>query len=73
MPLWNYILYNKYVPDAGQDAFHFHILLSANGIIVAFQDYNPFVGILKSPWVGFNISEIVRIARFWEILRIRFL
>lgn len=27
------------------------------GIIIAFQDYNPFLGIMKSPWVGWTHFE----------------
>lgn len=73
MPLWNYILYNKYmylmlVP--GMLFIFIFCYLPMGGIIVAFQDYNPFVGILKSPWVGFeHFRKLFALPRFWEILR----
>src|SRR5699024_1753410 len=28
--------------------------LPMGGLIIAFQDYKPFLGILDSPWVGFD-------------------
>lgn len=44
--------------------------LPMGGIIIAFQDFNPFIGFLKSPWVGFdNFQKLFTTPRFWEILR----
>lgn len=44
------------------------------GIIIAFQQYNPYLGplssFIKSPWVGFsNFKEIFTDKYFWQALR----
>lgn len=40
------------------------------GIVIAFQDYNPFLGMFSSPWVGFNHFErLFHYADFWRIFR----
>lgn len=39
------------------------------GIVIAFQDYNPMVGILKSEWVGFkNFQMLLSSSSFLRIL-----
>ncbi|MCS7458668.1 sugar ABC transporter permease [Paenibacillus doosanensis] len=40
------------------------------GIIIAFQDYSPFQGILNSDWVGFkHFIRLFQYDKFWEIFR----
>ncbi|EWS80381.1 ABC transporter permease [Brachybacterium phenoliresistens] len=51
-----YFLVFKYVP--------------MGGLVIAFQDYKPFLGILESPWVG--LEHFVRLFTedtFWMLLR----
>lgn len=52
LPVVAYFLIFKYVP--------------MYGVVMAFQKYNPFKGMLKSQWVGFDIFEKVLSNRnFW--------
>ncbi|WP_345518623.1 hypothetical protein [Streptomyces yanii] len=40
------------------------------GNIVAFQDYQPFIGFRSSPWVGLaNFQELFSDPAFWESVR----
>ncbi|MCR8629954.1 ABC transporter permease [Paenibacillus radicis (ex Xue et al. 2023)] len=40
------------------------------GIVLAFQDYNPFAGILHSDWVGFaHFERLFKHPDFWLVLR----
>ncbi|WP_371263509.1 ABC transporter permease [Paenibacillus sp. 1_12] len=40
------------------------------GIVLAFQDYNPFGGILHSDWVGFaHFARLFKHPDFWLVLR----
>lgn len=40
------------------------------GILIAFQDYNPFAGMLKSKWVGFQyFIELFSYDHFYVLLR----
>lgn len=40
------------------------------GNVIAFQDYNIFQGITRSPWVGFrNFTDMFTYAEFYQILR----
>ncbi|RKN76031.1 ABC transporter permease [Paenibacillus ginsengarvi] len=40
------------------------------GILIAFQDYNPFLGMFKSDWVGFyHFERLFHYADFWKIFR----
>jgi putative aldouronate transport system permease protein len=40
------------------------------GIIVAFKDYNPFIGFFKSPWVGLRwFIEMFQKPEFLQVLR----
>jgi putative aldouronate transport system permease protein len=40
------------------------------GILIAFQDYNPFAGMLKSKWVGFQyFTELFSYEHFYVLLR----
>ena len=42
--------------------------LPAYGIAVAFERFNPALGILKSQWVGLdNFVHLVRLPEFWQI------
>ncbi|HLQ81905.1 MAG TPA: sugar ABC transporter permease, partial [Bacillota bacterium] len=46
--------------------FHYVPLL---GYVVAFQNYKPFLGFRKSPFVGFdNFTYIVSDVAFWQAL-----
>ena len=39
------------------------------GVIIAFKDFNPMQGILRSPWVGFrHFDRFFNIHNFWQIL-----
>jgi len=51
-----YFLLFKYVP--------------MTGIVIAFQDYSPFKGVLKSSWVGLeHFVNLFQYDKFWQILR----
>ena len=40
------------------------------GITIAFKDYNPFLGILESEWVGLDVfKEIFRMKEFSQAVR----
>ncbi|WP_282937850.1 ABC transporter permease subunit [Paenibacillus sp. RC67] len=40
------------------------------GIVLAFQDYNPFAGIFHSDWVGFaHFERLFKHPDFWMVLR----
>ncbi len=40
------------------------------GVQIAFRDYNPYVGILKSPWVGFaHFIDFFQSTYFFRLLR----
>ena len=49
--------------------FLFHYL-PMKGLLMAFQDYNPHLGILGSPWVGFkHFQTLFHDAKFYAMLR----
>lgn len=51
-----YFLIFKYIP--------------IGGVIIAFQEYSPFKGILHSKWVGFeNFERFFRSSEFMKLLR----
>jgi putative aldouronate transport system permease protein len=69
---WQFLLM---VAPAALLLFVFHYLPTA-GNLVAFQDYNPFLGdsalgaFLESEWVGFdNFLELFEDAAFWDAVR----
>ena len=40
------------------------------GLVIAFKNYNPFIGIADSPWVGLdNFKAIFASSDFWQVLR----
>jgi putative aldouronate transport system permease protein len=40
------------------------------GVLIAFQDYSPFRGVLNSEWVGFkHFVNLFTYDKFWEIFR----
>ncbi|MEK3883739.1 ABC transporter permease subunit [Paenibacillus sp. PL2-23] len=40
------------------------------GIVIAFQDYNPFLGVMDSPWVGWaHFERLFGDPDFWVLLR----
>lgn len=40
------------------------------GLVIAFKNYNPFIGIADSPWVGLdNFKAIFESSDFWQVLR----
>ena len=40
------------------------------GIALAFQKFNPGLGVVRSPWVGFdNFSYLFTLPEFWRIMR----
>ncbi|MDO4765390.1 MAG: ABC transporter permease subunit [Eubacteriales bacterium] len=40
------------------------------GLIIAFKKYNPFAGVLKSPWVGFkNFETFFNSGDFWFLFK----
>src|SRR5262249_51978506 len=42
--------------------------LPAYGILVAFEKFNPALGVFKSKWVGFdNFTQLLRLPEFWQI------
>ncbi|MCI8800978.1 ABC transporter permease [Acetatifactor muris] len=49
--------------------FTFHYL-PMRGLLMAFEDYNPHMGILGSPWVGFkHFATLFQDAKFYNMLR----
>ena len=47
--------------------FHYIALL---GNVIAFLDYQPFLGFFDSPWVGLaNFQSMILDARFWQAVR----
>ncbi|MBB6690509.1 sugar ABC transporter permease [Cohnella xylanilytica] len=45
-------------------------LLPLFGLVIAFQDYSIFQGVLKSKWVGFeHFSAFVNDSYFWKLVR----
>jgi hypothetical protein len=46
--------------------------LPAYGYAVAFERFNPALGILKSQWVGWdNFVHLVKLPEFWQITTTR--
>ena len=44
------------------------------GLTIAFKDYNTFLGILRSPWIGFdNFERFFNYPHFWQLIRNTFL
>lgn len=44
--------------------------LPIGGLVIAFQNYQPFLGILKSEWVGFHhFARLFGESDFWMLLR----
>lgn len=44
------------------------------GTLIAFQDFNPFLGFGESPWVGFkHFAEFFQSLYFWRLIRNTFL
>lgn len=42
--------------------------LPAYGILVAFEKFNPALGVFKSKWVGFdNFTQLLHLPEFWRI------
>ncbi len=40
------------------------------GLMVAFKDYSPFLGVFKSPWVGFkHFERLFTNPQFWSLFR----
>ena len=40
------------------------------GIVISFQNFSPFLGIAKSPWIGFeNFSYFLFDSKFWEVMK----
>lgn len=40
------------------------------GILIAFQDFDPYIGFLKSPWVGFeHFTDFFQSVVFWKLIR----
>jgi putative aldouronate transport system permease protein len=49
--------------------FVFHYI-PLNGIIIAFKNYSPFKGIIKSTWAGFdNFIYFLKDENFWKVMR----
>ena len=44
------------------------------GLLIAFKQYNSFLGIIKSPWIGFdNFRRFFLYPGFWKLIRNTFL
>ena len=44
------------------------------GVIIAFKDYSPFMGVIESPWVGWKYFEsFFNSIYFWRLIRNTFL
>jgi len=75
--LLNKIYMQKYLVLLSIPAFVLLIIFNyipMYGIVIAFQKYNPAIGILKSPWVGFlHFSNYFKDPFFFRILRNTFL
>ncbi len=56
LPTFLYLIIFDYVPMYGAQ--------------IAFRDFNPFVGVLQSPWVGFKyFQEFFSSVYFWRLIR----
>jgi putative aldouronate transport system permease protein len=56
LPMILYFLIFKYVPMWG--------------LIISFQEYSPYLGVLQSPWVGMeHFERFFSIPDFWKLLR----
>lgn len=68
----NYLLYLLLLPGlAFLVLFRFMPLLC---MVIAFQDYSPYMGILESPWVGLkHFSEFINDRYFYTLLKNTFL
>lgn len=64
---------NKYIYLMALPIITFYLLFHYKpmyGAIIAFKDFSPADGILKSPWVGFkHFADFFRSPYFWRILR----
>lgn len=71
-PLIKEILKNKALYIMLIPGFAFYLLFKYTpllGSIIAFKDYNIFLGITKSPWVGFKwFSRLFQTDAFWSLL-----
>ncbi|MFV0255359.1 MAG: ABC transporter permease [Erysipelotrichaceae bacterium] len=39
------------------------------GLLIAFKDYNPMLGIWNSPWVGFeHFQQFISMPNFWQLM-----
>lgn len=71
--LWKRIKDYRYIYLLGIPGIILLILfnyLPMKGLLMAFQDYNPHLGVLKSPWVGFeHFNNLFKDPKFYSMLR----
>ncbi|WP_127588621.1 ABC transporter permease [Paenibacillus koleovorans] len=72
-PLWNRLLKNRYLYLMILPGFIFFVLfkyLPMWGLIIAFQNYQPFLGIRGSEWVGLeHFQRLFEEPTFWMLFR----
>ena len=62
-----YLLLMMFFPFVYLIIFHY---VPMYGVQIAFRDYNPYLGILNSPWVGFeHFIDFFTSTYFWRLLR----
>ncbi|MFE5319233.1 ABC transporter permease [Paenibacillus sp. NPDC056579] len=71
--LWKRIVKGKYIYLLAMPGFLFLLLFKFVpmwGLLLAFQDYNPFKGIMGSQWVGLkHFADLMGDANFYRMLR----
>lgn len=69
----SYVLYNKYMYILLIPGMLYILIFNyipMLGLIVAFKDYNPFIGVLDSPWAGLkHFQTLFTSYKFWDVLR----
>lgn len=62
-----YLLLMMFIPFVYLIIFHY---IPMYGVQIAFRDYNPYLGILESPWVGFaHFVDFFTSTYFWRLIR----
>jgi putative aldouronate transport system permease protein len=68
-PVWKY----RYLYLLGLPGMVYFILFKyapMYGLVIVFQDYSPFLGVMKSDWVGWaNFTRLVHDPDFWRLIR----
>jgi len=68
-----HVLYYRYIYLMALPVFIYYVVFHyfpIYGALIAFKDFNPRLGIIKSPWIGFeNFISFFNSYYFWTVLR----